>query len=60
MTDPREGWLWGATAERSGTNEPMHETAATKEELDIKLFGGAYAAKHWTVKYYRYPPAARD
>lgn len=60
MTDPREGWLWGASAVRTGTNEPMHETAATKAELDVKLFGCAYAADRASVSYYRYPPPARD
>jgi hypothetical protein len=61
MTDSRyntiasKDWWWGATASRVGTNEAMHETAETKEQLDVKLFGCAYGAKRWTVVYYRFP-----
>lgn len=47
---------WGATAIESGTNEPLHEVAPTKEELDRKLFGRAYAAKFSSVTYYRFRP----
>jgi len=50
--DPDKRW-WGASAIRTGTNERMWEEAATKEELDTKLFGQAYGAKYGSVTYYR-------
>ncbi len=49
---------WQAWAVQQGTNERMHETAPTKEELDVKLFGRAYPAIRATVQYGRIGEAA--
>ena len=51
---------WGATARQIGTNEPLHEVAPTKEELDRKLFGQAYAAAADSVVYYRFTTDQAD
>ena len=45
---------WGATAKQSGTNLDMHVVGKTKREVDLKLFGVAYAATSGSVVYYRY------
>ena len=50
MTDTR---AWGATAREIGTGYDMHVTGPTKADVDLQLFGQAYSAAAWSVRYYR-------
>ena len=52
MTATTPIW-YGAAAIRMGTNEPMECRAATAQELQTMLFGGAYGAKPDSAHYFR-------
>lgn len=49
-TDPRP---WMATATQIGTGKSLTARGATKESVDLQLYGQAYAAEYGTVIYYR-------
>lgn len=51
---------WGASARQVGTGDMLLESAPTKKELDLKLFGRAYGAEYGTVQYFRFTPAKED
>lgn len=50
-----EQW-WMATALQTGTGDRITEAAATKELLNVKLFGKGYTARPDSVNYYRIEP----
>jgi hypothetical protein len=45
-----------ATALQTGTGDRITEAAATKELLNVKLFGKGYTARPDSVNYYRIEP----